>query len=111
MGTKKCFEGTWGDDDSRKPLYLVQQKKGVLEWRNSFNELVAVNSPASAQSRQDESLQVLVALEKKDLDVIVAVWMARVWLDTQNRGNWTDWKAGRMGAYTTRRKPWVSVMG
>lgn len=81
-GSKESFEATWGDEDNRKPLYHARQKKGVLEWRDSASRLVAVNH----QGLQDESLEVLVALGKKKLDLIVALWMARVWQDTQAEG-------------------------
>ncbi|KAH8774444.1 hypothetical protein F5883DRAFT_546816 [Diaporthe sp. PMI_573] len=85
-GMKESFDATWGDEDSRKPLYQARQKKGILEWRDSANKLVAVNIPAGAQRLQDESLEVLVSLGKKHLDLIVALWMARVWHDTQAEG-------------------------
>lgn len=85
-GRKEYFEATWGEDDSRKPLYQARQNKGILEWRESSTRLLAASSLNGTQSLQDESLEVLVALNKKDLDRIVAVWMARVWLDTQAEG-------------------------
>lgn len=85
-GMKESFEATWGDQDVRKPLYQGRQKKGILEWRDGANALVAVNSPAGAQWPQNESLEVLVPLDKKHLDLIVALWMARVWHDTQAEG-------------------------
>lgn len=85
-GMKESYEATWGDEDSRKPLYQARQRKGIFEWRDSSTRLVAVNSLDGAQSLQYESLEVLVAFNKKDLDRIVAVWMARVWLDSQAEG-------------------------
>lgn len=89
-GVKESFEATWGEEDNRKPLYQGRRKKGMLEWRDSANVLVAVNTCASAQKLQDESLEILVPLDKKHLDVMVGLWTARVWHDTQAEGQKED---------------------
>jgi hypothetical protein len=81
-GTKESFEAIWGEVRI-KPLYQARKKKGILEWQNNMDELVAVDNTAGGQRLQEESLDVLVPLSKKRLDLIVALWVARVWLDTQ----------------------------
>lgn len=85
-GVRTSFEATWGDEDHRKTLYQARQKKGILEWRDRANTLVAVDNPATARRFQDESLEILVSLEKKHLDLMVALWLARIWHDTQAEG-------------------------
>lgn len=89
-GVKESFEATWGEEDNRKPLYQGWRKKGILEWRDSANVLVAVDKSAGAQKLQDESLEILVPLGKKHLDVMVGVWIARIWHDTQAEGQKED---------------------
>ncbi|KAI3391390.1 hypothetical protein diail_7445, partial [Diaporthe ilicicola] len=85
-GVKTSFEATWGEEDNRKTLYQARQKKGVLEWRDRANTLVAGDNPKTARKFQEDSLEILVPLNKKQLDLIVALWVARIWHDTQAEG-------------------------
>lgn len=85
-GSKAFFEATCGDDLNKKILFQARQKKGVLEWRDSTNRLVAIDHPAVGRKSQEESLEILVSLDKKHLNLMVALWVARIWRDTQAEG-------------------------
>ncbi|KAK2613189.1 hypothetical protein N8I77_000116 [Diaporthe amygdali] len=85
-GVRNSFEATWGEEEKRKKLYHARQKKGILEWRDSADTLIAIDNPAVARKFQNESLEILVSLDKKHLDLLVALWMARIWHDTQAEG-------------------------
>lgn len=97
-GVKESFEATWGDDLNRKTVYQARENKGCLEWRDSTNKLVAIDSRTNFRGSREESLDILVSLDKKHLDLIVALWVARIWHDTQDEGH----KEDKKGA--TRRK-------
>lgn len=88
-GVKAFFEATCGDDLNKKILYQARQKKGVLEWRDSTDRLVAIDHPADRKS-QEENLEILVSLDKKHLNLMVALWVARIWHDTQAEGKKED---------------------
>lgn len=98
-GVKESFEATWGPDLNRKTLYQTRRKKGVLEWRDATDKLVAIDNPAVDRKSQAESLDILVPLDKKNLDFIVALWMARVWQDTQAEGKKEDEQAAKQRKY------------
>ncbi|KAK7705547.1 hypothetical protein SLS64_007914 [Diaporthe eres] len=89
-GAKESFEATWGDELNKKIIYHARRKKGVLEWRDATNRLVAIDDPSVDRGSQVESLNILVSLDKKNLDFMVALWMARIWHDTQARGEKED---------------------
>lgn len=89
-GVKEFFEATWGDDLNRKTVYQARQKKGVLEWRDATDRLVAVDNLADPRRSQAESLDILVSLDKKNLDFLVALWVARIWHNTQAEGQKED---------------------
>ncbi|KAG6363988.1 hypothetical protein INS49_009091 [Diaporthe citri] len=89
-GVKEFFEATWGDDLNRKTVYQARQKKGVLDWRDGTDRLVAVDNLAIPRRSQAESLDILVSLDKRNLDFIVALWVARIWHDTQAEGQKED---------------------
>lgn len=89
-GVKEFFDATWGDDLNRKTVYQARQKKGVLEWRDATDRLVAIDKLAVPRRSQEESLDILVSLDKKNLDFMVALWVARIWHDTQAEGQKED---------------------
>lgn len=89
-GAKESFEATWGDELNKKTIYHARQKKGVFEWRDATDRLVAIDNPAVDRSSQEESLDIFVSLDKKNLDFMVALWIARIWHDTQAKGKKED---------------------
>lgn len=89
-GVKETFEATCGDELNKKILYQALRKKGVLEWREATNRLVAIDHPAVDRKSQEESLEILVSLDKKHLNLMVALWVARIWRDTQAEGKKED---------------------
>ncbi|KKY32181.1 hypothetical protein UCDDA912_g07857 [Diaporthe ampelina] len=97
-GVKESFEATWGDDLNRKTVYQARQNKGCLEWRDSTEKLIAIDNRTASRGHQEESLNILVSLDKVHLDFLVALWVARIWHDTQAEGQKEDKKN------VTRRK-------
>lgn len=89
IGSKKTFEATWGDDLNRKIVYKARQKKGILEWRDDTDRVVAIDNQAVNRDSQ-ESLEILCFLDKRNLDFLVALWVARIWIDTQAEGKKED---------------------
>lgn len=89
-GVRVSFEATCGDDLNKKTVYQAQQKKGVLEWRDATDRLVAIDTLAVDRTSQAESLDILVPLDKKNLDFLAALWVARIWQDTQAEGKKED---------------------
>lgn len=90
-GAKESFQATWGDElNKMEIMYHARRKKGVLEWRDATNRLVAVDDPAVDRGSQVDSLNILVSLDKKNLDLMVALWIARIWHDTQAKGKRED---------------------
>lgn len=67
-------------------LYTAKQNKGVVEWKDAKGKVVAIESPAVNRETDAEKLEILVALEKQMLDMIVAVWVGRVWQDARVEG-------------------------
>lgn len=94
-GTKETFEATCGDELNKKTLYQALRKKGVLEWRDATNRLVAIDHAAVDRKSQEESLEILVSLDKKHLNLMVALWVARIWHDTQAEGKKEDEKVAK----------------
>lgn len=89
IGSKNTFEATWGDDLNRKVVFKARQKKGILEWRDATDRVIAIDNEAANRNSQ-ESLDILVSLDRKNLDFMVALWVARIWLDTQAEGKKED---------------------
>jgi hypothetical protein len=56
-----------------------------LEWRDSKENLVAVETQADQYGIDRESLDILVPLEADLLDLLVALWVARIWRDAKTR--------------------------
>jgi hypothetical protein len=67
-------------------LFSAKRQKGVVEWKDAKGTLVAVEMPAVDRGEESEILEVLVPLEKKMMDMIVAVWVARVHQVTEIEG-------------------------
>lgn len=72
-------------DEEKHPrlLYHAKQKKGVIEWHDGGGELVAVESRAENSMHDEEVLDIKVSLDKRHLDLIVALWVARIWQDAR----------------------------
>ncbi|PSR80311.1 hypothetical protein BD289DRAFT_485042 [Coniella lustricola] len=68
-------------DESKHPrrLYHAKQKKGVLEWHDGGGELIAVESRAEGSMMDEEALEIKIPLDKRHLDLMVALWVARIW--------------------------------
>jgi hypothetical protein len=71
-------EGTW--------QYSGKLKKGVVEWKDGKGDLTAVEMPAVDRKREAEKLEVLVEIEKADMDLLVACWVARILQGMQKEG-------------------------
>jgi hypothetical protein len=67
-------------------LYHAKQRKGFVEWKDMKWKAVAIEMPAVDRDSDAEKLEVLVPLDKKMLDMMVAVWVARVWQDATIEG-------------------------
>lgn len=102
-GTKEFFEATCGDELNKKVLYQARKNKGIFEWRDGTNRLVAIDTPAIDRKSQEESLDILVALDKKHLDLLVALWMACIWHDTQAEGKKEDKQVAKKLKYGQRQ--------
>lgn len=86
-GAKTCFEASTRDEKGHvKTIYLARPNKGVLEWRDGGGTLVAVDTPAVDRKMESESLEIMNHLDKRNLDLIVALWVARIYQDTQEEG-------------------------
>lgn len=89
-GVKISYAAVCADDEEKHPrrsLYLATQKKGgVLEWHDGGGTLVAVETPAVNRQVDEERLEIVVSLDKRYLDLVVALWVARIYQDTQEDG-------------------------
>lgn len=62
----------------------VKRKRGQMAWKDLSGRLVAVETRhgrnvATGKVRTAPQLELKTVLEEKDLDLLVACWMARVW--------------------------------
>lgn len=86
-GMKTGFEATSRDEEGHvRPLYVARPKKGILEWHDGGGTLVAIDTPATDRNMEEERLEIMITLDKRHLDLIVALWMARIYQDTQEEG-------------------------
>lgn len=86
-GTKTCFEASSRDEEGHvRTLYLARPKKGVLEWHDGGGTLIAIETPAVDRTMEEESLEIMTHLDKRHLDLMVALWVARIYQDTQEEG-------------------------
>lgn len=90
-GVKCSFEAVSADAEGRaRTLYLARCKKGVWEWTDGGGTLVAVETPAVDRRVQEERLEIVVSLDKRHLDLMVALWVARIYQDSQEVGERED---------------------
>ncbi|CAN8102438.1 unnamed protein product [Discula destructiva] len=96
-GIKCCFEASSTDEDGRaRTLYHARQKKGVWEWHDGGGTLVAIEpTPAVNRHLEEDSLEILVPLDKRNLDLIVALWVARLYQCSQAAGELEDKDAAK----------------
>ena len=66
-------------------IYCAQLHGGVVEWKDSKGRLVAIDHMGRGIGEM-ESLEILVALNRRHLDMLVAVWISRIHQDTQREG-------------------------
>lgn len=71
---------------SRVLYHASQRKKGVLEWHDGGGTLVAVERLGEAARAEGQTLEVMIPLDKMYLDLLVALWIARIYQDTQEQG-------------------------
>ena len=68
-------------------LYSAKHKsKGTLEWKDEKGTVVAVETCAGDFKTDVEELEILVPLEKMMLDVLVAIWVARIFHEVKKIG-------------------------
>lgn len=90
-GVKCSYAALSPDEAGRaRTLYQARLKKGVWEWHDGGGTLVAVETPAVDRQVQEESLEIVVALDKRHLDLVVALWVARIYQDSQEEGERED---------------------
>ena len=70
-------------------IYCARLNGGVMEWTDGKGRLVAIDYMATDRS-SPESLEILVPLSRKLLDMLVAVWISRIHQDTQREGERED---------------------
>lgn len=80
----------WKGINDRNLLYTGKAKKGVLQWKDNRGILVAIETTAVDHDVEPEQLKILVPLGRKMLDLLVAVWLARIHQDTQKAGQKED---------------------
>lgn len=86
-GVKIGFGATSRDEEGHvRTLYLARPNKGVLEWHDGGGTLVAVDTPATDRKMEEERLDIMIHLDKRHLDLIVALWVARIYHETQEEG-------------------------
>lgn len=86
-GVRTGFEATSRDEEGHvRSLYVARPNKGVLEWHDGGGTLVAVDAPATDRKMEDERLEIMVHLDKRHLDLLIALWVARIYQDTQEEG-------------------------
>lgn len=86
-GVKIGFEASSRDEEGHvRELYIARPNKGVFEWHDGGGTLVAVDTPATDRTMEEERLEIMVQLDKRHLDLIVALWVARIYQDTQEEG-------------------------
>lgn len=86
-GVKTGFEASSRDEEGHvRGLYIARPSKGVLEWHDGGGTLVAVDTPATNRTMEEERLEIIIHLDKRHLDLIVALWVARIYQDTQEEG-------------------------
>lgn len=88
LGLKKHNFEVFSADEERhlRVLYQAKGKKGVIEWHDGGGTLVAVETPAVDRKMEEERLEIMISLDKKHLDLIVALWVGRIFLDSQQEG-------------------------
>ena len=59
-----------------------QRQSEDFEWRDQKGRIVAVEYRGSARRNDEEKLEILEPLGKKCLDMLVAVWVARIFQDS-----------------------------
>jgi hypothetical protein len=67
-------------------LYHAKQSKGFIEWKDAKEKVIAVEIPAVHRESDVEKLEILEPLDKQMFDMLVAVWIARVWQDARVEG-------------------------
>ncbi|KAJ4420542.1 hypothetical protein N0V82_004315 [Gnomoniopsis sp. IMI 355080] len=86
-GVKTGFEATSRDEEGHvRSLYVARPNKGVFERHDGGGTLVAVDTPATDRKMEEERLEIMTHLDKRHLDLIVALWVARIYQDTQEEG-------------------------
>lgn len=80
----------WKGIDDRNLLFTAQAKKGVLQWKDNRGILIATETTGVHRDTEPEQLDILVPLERRMLDLLVAVWLARIHQDTQKTGQKED---------------------
>lgn len=96
-GIKIVFDAISADEEKHpRMLYLATQKKGVLEWHDGGGTLVAVETPALNRQVDEERLDIVVPLDKRHLDFLAALWVARIYQDSQEDGVKEDKENAKM---------------
>lgn len=99
LGGLSCtFEATSVADDKAHGHLLYhtkQKKKGVMEWHDGSGTLVAVETPAVDTRVDAETLEIVVPLDKRHLDLMVVLWISRIYQDTQLQGAIEDKQAAK----------------
>lgn len=76
-------------NDSNHPRVIYQafpgKKHGTVEWRDGGGMLVAVDSWDMQQERGEKTLTILISMDKRRLDLMVALWMGRILEDAQEK--------------------------
>ncbi|KAF3768142.1 hypothetical protein M406DRAFT_70236 [Cryphonectria parasitica EP155] len=104
-GMKNTFD-VISDDETNHPrlLYHARFKKGILEWHDGGGELIAIETPSADKTLAEERLDIVVSMDKPHLDLMVALWVARVWQDTEESGLKEDTKEAKKRK-TLKREP------
>jgi hypothetical protein len=72
----------WGNQG--RLIYCARKNGEVMEWTDCRGRVVAIDQVAP-ESGVSETLQILVPLNRKWLDMLVAVWVSRIQQDAQRQ--------------------------
>lgn len=87
----------WGNQGQL--IYCARTSSGVIEWLNSKGKIVAIDHKGP-DCNAPETLEILVPMSRKWLDMLVAVWIARIQQDVQGSikgSRLTSTQAGGLG--------------
>ena len=80
------------------PLYHAQARdEPTMEWKDAKGEVVAIDTWPADHEGEEWNLEILVPLEKKMLDMMVAVWVARIFQETEKNGRVEEFQRREQG--------------